>query len=106
MPKFKDATLAVTGASGHLGRRTVDLLHEAGAGHIVAITRDATKLADLSRNGIEVREASFDNPASLASAFAGVDRLLIVSTDSLAARTVQQVAAVDAAIAAARKKNV
>ena len=103
MNDFRTAKLAVTGASGHLGRRVVELLLEGGATNVVAITRDAGKLADFAKRGVEVRQASFDNPASQVSGFAGIDRLLIVSTDSLAARTEQQAAAVDAAEAAGVK---
>lgn len=73
--------LLVTGASGHLGRRVIELLLEAKAGHIIAATRTPEKLADLADRGIEVRQADFDEPASLAAAFAGVDRLLLISTD-------------------------
>lgn len=74
-------TLLVTGASGHLGRRVVELLLEAGAGHIIATTRNPDKLADLAARDVEVRQADFDDPASLASAFADADRLLLISTD-------------------------
>jgi NAD(P)H dehydrogenase (quinone) len=76
-------TLLVTGASGHLGRRAVELLLEAQAGTIVATTRTPAKLSDLEARGVIVRHADFDNPASLATAFAGVDRLLLISTDAL-----------------------
>jgi NAD(P)H dehydrogenase (quinone) len=74
-------TLLVTGASGQLGRRVIELLVEAGAGNINAATRTPEKLADFTAKGVEVRQADFDNPASLDEAFAGVDRLLLISTD-------------------------
>ncbi len=76
-------TLLVTGASGHMGRRVVELLLEAQAGTIIAATRSPEKLADLSQQGVIVRHADFNDPASLAEAFAGVDRLLLISTDAL-----------------------
>jgi NAD(P)H dehydrogenase (quinone) len=76
-------TLLVTGASGHLGRRVVELLLEANAGHIIAATRTPEKLADLVARDVEVRKADFDDPSSLADAFACVERLLIISTDVL-----------------------
>jgi NAD(P)H dehydrogenase (quinone) len=66
----------------------------------VAATRTPEKLADLAQRGAEVRRADFEDPASLASAFAGVDRLLIISTDALGdsgRRLKQHRAAVDAA---------
>ena len=48
----------------------------------MALTRDPAKLADLAARGVEVRKGDFDDPATLPAAFAGVDRALIVSTDS------------------------
>ena len=77
------ATLLVTGASGHVGRRAVELLLEAKAGTIIAATRTPAKLADLEARGVIVRHADFDNPASLTKAFEGVNRLLLISTDVL-----------------------
>ncbi len=100
MTKFLDSTLGVTGASGNLGRRIVELLLEGGAKHVVAFTRNPDKLADFASRGVEVRRASFDEPAGLQAAFTGIDRLLVISTDSLETRTAQQLAAVDAALAA------
>jgi NAD(P)H dehydrogenase (quinone) len=94
-----EPTLLVTGASGHLGRRVVELLLEAKAGKVVAATRNPEKLADLSAKGAEIRKADFDDP-SLADAFKGIDRLLLVSTDALdqpGRRLAQHKAAIEAA---------
>lgn len=90
-------TLLVTGASGHLGRRVIELLLEAQAGTIVAATRAPEKLADFAARGVLVRQADFDDPASLETAFTGVDRLLLISTDSFDGRLEKQTAAVRAA---------
>jgi NAD(P)H dehydrogenase (quinone) len=98
--------LLVTGAGGQLGRRVVELLLEAGAPNIVAASRDPSKLAELAARGVETRRVDFDEPASLAAAFAGVDRLLLVSTDSLdqpGRRIAQHRAAIAAAEAAGVK---
>ncbi|MGR4862900.1 NAD(P)H-binding protein [Caulobacter sp. LARHSG274] len=95
--------LLVTGAGGQLGRRAVELLLEAGVPNLVAASRDPSKLADLAARGVETRRVDFDDPASLAEAFAGVERLLLISTDSLGApghRIAQHRAAVAAAEAA------
>jgi NAD(P)H dehydrogenase (quinone) len=76
-------TVAVTGASGQLGRRVVDLLLDSNAGKVVGITRTPDKLADLADRGAEIRKGDFDHPKELERAFDGVDRVLIVSTDAL-----------------------
>lgn len=79
-------TLLVTGASGHLGRAAVrhllDTLQVPPA-RIVATSRTPDALADLAARGVTVRAADFDRPDTLPAAFAGVDRLLLVSTDAL-----------------------
>ena len=99
----KNQTLLVTGASGHLGRRVVELLLEAGAGTVIAATRDPAKIADLAARGAVTRKADFDDEASLVEAFADVDRLLLVSTDAVdrpGRRITQHQAAVRAAVRA------
>lgn len=75
--------LLVTGASGHMGRRVIELLLEANAGTILAATRSPEKLTGFAERGVNVRYANFDEADSLAKAFAGVDRLLLISTGSL-----------------------
>ncbi len=76
-------TLLVTGASGHLGRRVVDLLIESHSGRVIAASRIPAKIADLTLHGAEVKPLNFDNPVSLDAAFTGVRRLLLISTDEI-----------------------
>lgn len=96
-------TILVTGASGHLGGRIIDHLLETyhvPASRIVAGSRDTAKLAGLVAKGVTPRRIDFDDPASLADGLAGVDRLLIISTDALdgqGTRLRQHLAAVEAA---------
>ena len=101
--------LLVTGASGHLGRAVVrhllDTLHVPPA-RIIATSRKPETLADLAAQGVTVRAADFDQPGTLAEAFRGADRLLLVSTDALlepGKRLVQHRAAVQAAAEAGVK---
>ncbi|RDJ11784.1 SDR family oxidoreductase [Rhizobium grahamii] len=102
-------TILITGAAGQLGQRIIHHLLETEkvpAANIIAATRDIAKLADLAAKGVATRRADFDDAASLESAFKGVDRLLIISTDALAVpgqRLKQHKAAVDAAAKAGVK---
>ncbi len=103
------STLLVTGAAGKLGRHVVNLLLEQGGNTVIATSRDPSKLSDLAARGAGTRRADFDDPASLEAAFAGVDRVLIISTDALGIpgkRLTQHTNAVDAAKAAGVKEVV
>ncbi|MFC3799017.1 SDR family oxidoreductase [Cohnella sp. GCM10012308] len=74
--------MLVTGATGHLGSLVVQtLLGRVPAEQIAVSVRDPQKAAALSEQGVDVRRGDFEDPASLEQAFAGIDRLLIVSTD-------------------------
>ncbi|MFD2331091.1 SDR family oxidoreductase [Cohnella sp. GCM10020058] len=74
--------LLVTGATGHLGSLIVRaLLDRVPAEQVAVSVRDPHKAAALAEQGVDVRRGDFDDPASLGQAFAGIDRLLIVSTD-------------------------
>lgn len=101
--------LLVTGASGHLGRRVLAHLLDTlriDPARLIAVTRDPAKLAGLSPRGVEVRRGDFEDPPSLASAFAGASRLLLISTDTLdrpGARLAQHRSAIAAAKAAGVK---
>lgn len=95
--------LLVTGAGGNLGKSAVAELRRLGAKKVIAATRTPGKLQELTDLGVEEREADFDRPETLQAAFRGVERLLIVSTDSLHAPNVrikQHRAAIQAAVGA------
>ncbi|HVZ15421.1 MAG TPA: NAD(P)H-binding protein, partial [Bauldia sp.] len=100
MSKFDNAVLAVTGATGNLGRSVIGHLRSAGAKRIVGFTRNPEKAADLAAAGVELRRADFQDPAHLAGQLAGVERLLVISTDTLVGRAELQTGAVDAAVKA------
>ena len=75
------STIAVTGATGQLGRLVVAALLDRGvpAQSIVAAVRSPEKAADLAERGVQVRHADYAQPETLARALRGVDRLLLVS---------------------------
>jgi NAD(P)H dehydrogenase (quinone) len=94
------ARLAITGASGQLGRRTAELvLARHAAGDLVLATRNPSALADFAARGADVRHADFDEPPSLRAAFAGAERLLLISATDLERRVAQHRAAISAAAA-------
>jgi NAD(P)H dehydrogenase (quinone) len=97
--------IGVSGASGHLGRAVVsELLQRAGAHEIVAITRTP----ETAPGPAQGRFGDYDRPESLAEAYAGLDRLLIITTvdPEPGKRGAQNVAAIDAAVKAGVKQLV
>lgn len=95
--------IAVTGATGHLGRLVIEqLLQRVPPGQLVAAVRTPDKARDLAARGVQVRRADYDAPETLAAAFQGVDQLLLVSSSELGKRATQH----QAAIAAAAKAGV
>ena len=95
-------TIVVTGATGHLGRLTVEALLRRGvpADQIVATGRQVDKLDDLAARGVQVRRADYTDPTSLRAAFTGADKLLLVSSSEVGQRATQHANAIDAAKAA------
>jgi len=81
MSENSQSTLLVTGASGQLGRRVLELLLEAGVGPIIATTRSPEKLSGFAARGVTVRAADFDDADHLPAAFAGAERLLLISAE-------------------------
>jgi NAD(P)H dehydrogenase (quinone) len=93
--------IAVTGATGQLGRLAVqDLLDTQPARNIIALVRDAAKAADLAARGVQVRVAGYDDGPALQAVLAGVDKLLLVSSSEVGQRFTQHKTVIDAAKAA------
>ncbi|WP_306321195.1 MULTISPECIES: SDR family oxidoreductase [unclassified Streptomyces] len=94
--------IIVTGATGKLGRRTVErLLERVPADRVGVSVRDPRKAQDLADRGVRVRRGSFDEPASLAHAFEGAEQLLLVSLDRVGEACVAgHRTAIDAAVRA------
>jgi NAD(P)H dehydrogenase (quinone) len=94
-------TVIVTGAAGHLGRLVAgQLLQDLPPEQVVLVTRRPEALSGFGARGAQVRHGDFDDPASLRHAFAGGDRMLLVSTDAVGRRVRQHRTAIDAAVAA------
>src|SRR5437899_11615343 len=94
-------SLVITGAAGHLGRRTAELLLErVDPAELILVSRSPQALGDLAARGATVRRGDFDDPGSLVAAFAGGKRLLLISTDAIGRRVPQHANAIQAARAA------
>jgi NAD(P)H dehydrogenase (quinone) len=79
-------TIAVTGATGQLGRLVTDKLKAKAGEAIVALVRSPANARGL---GVTVREADYAKPATLKSALAGVDVLLFISSSEIRERAAQ-----------------
>lgn len=80
--------IAVTAASGKLGREIVSaLIEDLGASSVVGLARTPKKAADL---GVEVRPGDYAQPGQLASSLTGVDSVLLVSGMDAPDRRIQQ----------------
>jgi NAD(P)H dehydrogenase (quinone) len=96
-------SIVITGASGHLARLVAEeLLDRDTPAELVLVSRRPELLGDLADRGATVRAGDFDDPASLADAFAGAERVLVISTglENLGRRIDQHRAAIEAAAAA------
>ena len=89
-------TIALTGATGHLGRLALAALKtRAPQANVIALARDAK--ADL---GVPVRAFDYTKPDTLAPALQGVDVLVLISSNDFNDRVGQHRAVIHAAKAA------
>lgn len=91
--------IGISGASGNLGRAVLSEIRVRNAGaQVVGISRSPGNLG----TEIESRLGDYDRPETLAAAYAGLDRLLLIPSSELreGVRGAQNVAAIDAAVAA------
>jgi NAD(P)H dehydrogenase (quinone) len=100
------STLGITGASGQLAKSVLRHLLPAQPGaQVVAVTRTPEKVEGAFGHGVRVSRGDFDDESSLLSAFAGVDRLLLIPATDLTpdVRPRQHRTAVTAAVKAGVK---
>ncbi len=91
-------TLAITAATGQLGTLVVEeVLRAVPADNVVLVVRDPARAAGFAERGVTVRHGDYDDPASLADAFDGVEKLLLISGSEVGRRVAQHTAAVHAA---------
>jgi NAD(P)H dehydrogenase (quinone) len=94
--------IGVSGASGKLGQSVLRELETRATGHkVVAVSRTPEKAGA----GVEARVGDYDRPDTLAQAYAGLDRLLLIpsTANRPGQRGQQNVTAITAAVRAGVK---
>jgi NAD(P)H dehydrogenase (quinone) len=83
--------ILVTGASGAIGKATVEHLLKKGvvASRIVALARSKEKVSDLAAKGVEIRLGDYLDQLSLLKAFEGIDRVMLTSAVAFTDRATQ-----------------
>lgn len=96
--------IVVTGANGQLGRLAIaELAKIAPKAHVIGLVRNVAAAADLAARGVELRAADYNDPASVAAALAGADKLLLISSSEIGQRAAQHRNVINAARAAGVK---
>lgn len=84
--------ITVMPATGHLGRRVVKSLLDRGAtaGHVTAAVRTPGKAQDMSKRGVVVRRADYEDIRSLREAFQGTEILALIPSIAPVEPRIQQ----------------
>src|SRR3989454_8802315 len=72
---LRGAAVAVTGATGFLGRYIVDVLLAHGA-HVIGVVRNPGRVPELAARGVELRQADLSERDRLARGFAGAQAVV------------------------------
>lgn len=92
--------IAVTGASGELGRRVIHALAaRVPVASIIALVRDPKAAAAVLPEGVQIRQADYDRPETVAAGLKGVRNVLLISSNQIGRRAAQHRAVIDAAVA-------
>ena len=92
------SNILVTGATGGLGKAVVDnLLKTVSPSQVSVLVRDPAKAASLQAQGVAIKQGDYNDYASLVAAFAGIDKLFLVSGNDIANRVPQHTNAINAA---------
>jgi NAD(P)H dehydrogenase (quinone) len=80
-------SIAITGATGQLGRLVIEgLKKKTTSSEIIALARSLTKGHEL---GVSVRETDYEKPETLVTALQGITTLLLISGNELGRRAAQ-----------------
>ena len=90
--------IVITGATGNLGQHVIaNLLKSVPAANLIAAVRTPAKAADLAAKGVQVRQADYNDGASLDAAFKGATKILLISSSEVGQRAQQHQNVIEAA---------
>jgi len=99
----REGRIIVSGASGQLGGIVVEKLLELGVApeNLILVSRTPEELSEYAAMGASTRFGDFLEPESLAAAYEGGDRMLLISVNAMGPiRQRMHATAIDAAVAA------
>jgi NAD(P)H dehydrogenase (quinone) len=88
--------IAVTAASGHLGRLALAEAARVRPGEVVAVVRDPSRLGSVP-DGVQVRIADYGDREGVAAALTGVEGVLMISSSEVGNRVEHHRSVIDAA---------
>jgi len=91
--------ILVTGATGAIGKSTIEHLLKKGvpSNQIIGLSRKKENLKDLAAKGVEIREGDYSDYNSLLHAFEGVDKVMLTSAVAFTDRFTQHYNVITAA---------
>jgi NAD(P)H dehydrogenase (quinone) len=93
-----DRIIAITGATGHLGRLVVaSLIRKVPPANVIAAVRNPDKAKDLASQGVQVRKADYDTPEDWDAALRGAEKVLLISSSEVSQRSRHHRTVIDAA---------
>lgn len=91
-------TIAITGATGQLGRLVItELQSRVPAARIVGLVRNADAARDLAECGVDIRTADYNDAVALTAALNGIDKVLLISSNEVGQRLQQHRNVIEAA---------
>ncbi|MBD2438658.1 SDR family oxidoreductase [Nostoc sp. FACHB-110] len=89
--------IVITAASGQLGRLVLhELLKSVPANQLVAAVRNPEKVSDFASLGVQVRQIDYTQPHTLDIAFAGAEKVLLISSSEIGDRVTQHTNVINA----------
>ncbi|MEA5515862.1 SDR family oxidoreductase [Nodularia sp. UHCC 0506] len=89
--------IVITAASGQLGRLVLqELLKSVPANELIAAVRNPEKVSDFASLGVQVRQIDYTQPQTLDMAFAGADKVLLISSSEIGSRFPQHTNVINA----------